>query len=579
MRVPRTVFRERKGGLEPEGERTAVSLAISTVARDAVESYLDRRSRWFKIGAAVVLLGVFVDMFFALPMLALGADIGLFLLVNGPIVLGAVCIGGLLFYYGASKTPDLEIESVEKGYWSTYLVPSTDGTVVFDATDQVPQSEFTLERLRDTGRISRAHETLSDIGELPTMMPRDESVERDIVSTIDDAHHVLESADERTLHVPLLDRTDDTVDTIAALRSHATESPVNVAAVRWDIDEARSDIEAMFELQQLAREESEGVDLESVTETGTDVVDRVSGTHDSSVGVLSDHLETAGDLFALSTYNFYCPICRFDDIESRLDAVDSEDAEGVKWSCETCGNQFDQELVIPRHAIRDSLVDDIWDQLWIEKDDQRREIYENIDDQHHELREREFEQAREEIRTAMDRIRDLQARVRDLKTDARAGEGKVDEIGDLMVEYERLNESKKRSFQNEVQQTYQRIDREVEENIEEMQELREERIEAAQQEAKEKAEAIREEERHEEWERFMLGQQLADERTRARLDAEDRGHQLMASGLRDVMDQQESMHKEEILLDTEGELSRFGVVNEARWQWGKVTGRSKNGVK
>jgi hypothetical protein len=258
--------------------------------------------------------------------------------------------------------------------------------------------------------------------------------------------------------------------------------------------------------------------LLEVSEQCRELAGELSGHQEAAVGLLNDHLSTAGDYFGLVTYNFYCPDCLDDDIDSELEPVDDE------WFCDVCRSHYPQGVGVPRHAIRDDLVLDISDQLWVEKDDPLREIYENIDDQKSELEEREFEQRREEIRTVGDRINDVRSRIRDLKTEAKAKRGSIDRIGELMVEHERLAEQKREEFRRDVQQSYDEIERETQQAIEETRDVVEGRIEEAEKEAGEKAELMREEERAFEREKVAYEQEMENRRVEAQMKQSQQQH-------------------------------------------------------
>jgi DNA repair exonuclease SbcCD ATPase subunit len=223
--------------------------------------------------------------------------------------------------------------------------------------------------------------------------------------------------------------------------------------------------------------------------------------------------------------------------------------------------------VIPRHRLRDEIVNHVWDHLWTEKDDQRREVYENIEDRKHELQEKEFEQRREEIRSATDRIRDLRSRIRDLRTEAKAAEGKVDEIGDLMVKYDRLHRERKQEFRSDVKEAFAEIDRQTERILEETRNEEQNRIEQAQEAAREKAEMIREEERRRQMDKFLAEQQRADERAKAEMEQRAALHEK-------EMGIEQRQHREDWMLKTRGRTSFSSLINRVKMRKDRLLGAS-----
>jgi len=251
-----------------------------------------------------------------------------------------------------------------------------------------------------------------------------------------------------------------------------------------------------------------------ISEMSRELVSELSGMQSTAIDLLNDHIDATADAFGMMSYNFYCPRCQLDDIDSTVELVSPQDDA---WHCDTCQTEHTTEELLPRHRIKDDVVNPTWDQLWIEKDDERRRIYENISDQKAELEEREFEQRREEIRSSADRIRDLRSRIRDLKKEADAAQAKVSAIGDMMLKYERIHEQRKQEFEKEVQSAFDEIDAETEELLEETRDIEQKRLEEAQKEAKQNAEMMREEERRREAEKFMAEQERADQRTKGNM--------------------------------------------------------------
>jgi len=545
MRV-RDVVYESDG---PADEDTARALAINEVLREPLSEFLDEQQTRLRYVLATGLVAVVLGI----GVLAAGAGAA----VGGGLVAVGLAVGGGGYAYLDSQSPDVTVRSVQKGYWTAHCLPVQDGTILYDATKSVGTTRFELEQLTDPEAIATANERLTDIEEFPVVMPRDGNVEETVTGTLDDVKAEIETAEQYTVQAPVVPAAGAEREAVESLAGLAEDDSVS-ADVDVSVDEARSDVRELDDLEQMAAAEGAESELESLSDTSRQLVDDLSGMQETAVDLLNDHIGTAADAFGLVSYNFYCPDCQTDDIDSVVELSDPQDGN---WYCETCRTTHDTAAVVPRHRIKDDIVNPVWDQLWREKDDQRREIYENVEDQKADLQEREFEQRREEIRSTTDRIRELRSRIRDLKTEAKAAEGKVSEIGDLMVKYERLHDQRKQAFEEEVESSFAEIDAETDQILEQTRNEEQKRIEAAEQAAKEKAEMMREEERRREVEKFVAEQQLADERARAKLEQHE-----------EEMAMERKHHRENWMLETRGRTSFSGHIDKMRQRKDRVLG-------
>jgi hypothetical protein len=531
---------------DPLADAEARSLAINEVLREPLSEHLDTAQRRLRYalgaGAAVTVLGV----------IALLANAGAG--IAGLLVVAGLAIAGGGYAYVSSQSPDVTVTGLEQGYWTGHALPARDGVVVYDATESLEDATFELERLSDDDVIASATSQFDDLGEFPVVMSQSDNVEAAVTETLDDVKRELESAERHTVEAPIVPADGPEADAIEAFATLAdADDHVDVEGT-VSTETAREDIESITELEGMAAAEDQEAELEALSERSRAVANDLSGMQETAIDLLNDHVGTAADAFGLVSYNFYCPDCQTDGIDSRVELAEPHDGE---WYCGTCRSRHDTEAVVPRHRIKDDIVNPVWDQLWVEKDDQRREIYENIEDQKAELREREFEQRREDIRSATDRIRELRSRIRDLKTEAKAAEGKVTEIGQLMVKYERLHEERKREFEQEVESSFAEIDAQTDRILEETRNEEEERIERAQEAAEEKAQMIREDERRREAEKFLAEQQREDARTAAEL-------QQRASQHDEAMDVSKRQHREEWMLKTRGRTSFSGRIDRMK---------------
>jgi hypothetical protein len=539
---------------EPVDDQTEAALVVNESLREPLSEFLETQHRRLRYAAiAAVALVVVGGGLLATGTGALGV---------GFVVLGLLTGGGG-YGYVQTRSPDISVNSVERGLWSGHSLPVQHGTMVYDATESSASTAFELERLSETDAIAEATTELSDLEDFPVVMNRDEPLEEQITDTLDAVRHEVQSAEQHTVEAPVVAASEPAADAVETFAELADADPVDTD-VAVAPEDARADVGALNDLEQMATSDGAEADLQDVSNTGRKLVQDLSGMQETAVDLLNDHIGTAADAFGLVSYNFYCPDCQTDDIES---TVELTDPEAGRWHCDTCRTTHETDAVIPRHRIKDDLVNPVWDQLWIEKDDQRRELYENIEDQKAELEEREFEQRREEIRSATDRIRDLRSRIRDLKTEAKAAEGKVSEIGDLMVKYERLHEARKREFEQEVESSFAEIDEETDRILEATRNEEQERIEQAEQAAQEKAALMREEERRREVEKFVAAREREDARVQAQME---HAHELHG----EEMEMEKRHHREEWMLETRGRTSFSGLIDKGRMKKDRVLGAS-----
>ena len=542
MRVSETVY--SNSDPLPEGEARA--LAINEALREPLSEFLNEQQRLLRrvlgVAATLTLIGI--------GLLATGAT----LLGTGG-VFGGLLVGGVGYRYVDDRDPGVQVTGIEKGYWTGYTIPGEDGVLFYDATATVPTEEFELEQVRDEEDVAAARAQLEELGDFPVVMAEDQSVEGEFTEVLETVEAELEATESAQVTAPVIAQGSPASAAITTL-VHNAEAGSVPAATEIDVEEAEQDLADLSELGQLASETPVEAELEAMSEVGQTAADDLLGHQEEAIETLNDHIQTAADAFGIVSYNFYCPACQEDDIESQL-VVPDDPADDVY--CETCRSYHAREEAIPRHKIKDDVVAPTWDQLWAEKADEKREIYENIEDQKLDLKEREYEQSREEIRTATERIRDIRSKIRDLKTQAEAAEGAVDEIGELMVKYERLNEERKEQFSNEVADSFEEIDEETERILEETRSEEQERLAKAEEEAEQKAEMLRVEERQRQAEMLaaqrQMHQEIAAEQMHHREQVSQTELEAEAEMTRAKLDQEAKHHRENWMLKTRGKTS------------------------
>ncbi|WP_143823970.1 hypothetical protein [Natronorubrum thiooxidans] len=521
---------------------------------DPLSDHLKQQQTMLRQVVGVGMIGV------ALSIVALAIDVS----GNLPILLllGGIAVAGGGYVYVNSREPDVTVTGIDKAYWTGYCISDDAGVVVYDATESIDHTSFEIERLADEEMIGNAAEQLDELEEFPVVMPTEENIERTFMDTLERVRSEIDDAERHTLEMPVLHTDNPAANGITSVTDLVDDGQDSVDVnVEVTVDEAQNDIESLAQLNQIAAADDDEAKLEAVSNKSQQLVDDLSGMQETAIDLLNDHVGTAADSFGLVSYNFYCPDCLADDVESKTTMSDLDSGE---WYCETCRSYRETEDIVPRHRIKDDVVNPVWDQLWIEKDDERREIYEKVEDQKRELQEREFEQRSEEIRSATDRIKDLRSRIRDLKTQAKAAEGTVEEIGSLMVKYDRINEERKREFRRDVEESFDQIDQRTSEILERMQNEQQKRLAESEQAAKEKAELLREEERRRDAEKFAAQQKLQTARKQAEMEKSAELHEA-------EMSVEKRHHRENWMLKTRGRTYIPGRINQMKMKKDRLT--------
>jgi hypothetical protein len=420
----------------------------------------------------------------------------------------AVMIGSVL--RARYRDPPVQIKGLTKGYWTAHQVTNSSGTYLFDASGATAETEFEFRLLSDPDQAAEARDHLDSLQDMPVVQTEQTNPEADFKQRLNEVESLVETAETQHLRTPVIGN-DRAVQSIRSLSNEADRDVLNTEGAQLSMDDAQEQVSQLSEFEEMVDEDQGESALQDITRLSASISDDLTGLQETAVALLNDHVRTAADMFGMKTYNFYCTNCAEDDIDSLL----TYEPQQQHWHCDTCRTDFEMGQGIPRHKIRDGLVLDIVDNLWVEKDDEKRRIYEEIEDQKAELEEREFEENQRTIRNATDRIKDLREEVQDLKTEAEAKEGAVDKVGSLMVQYDRLHEERVDEFRENVSEAFSEIDQETQELLEETRQVEQERIEEAQEEAEEKAELLREEERALEREKLAMQQQMMAQQVQA----------------------------------------------------------------
>jgi hypothetical protein len=427
--------------------------------------------------------------------------------------------------------------------------------LVYDATGSVVPTELEVEQFEDLDGLESSAASFGADTEFPIVQDTSHDVEKTVQQQLETMRSRVEAAETVSFEAPLADTSGSVLENVTAIPDEGIATDVPSGAVEFELETAAEQAEQMQTMETMAFQTDPDETLQTVKDDSEAVVETLTTAKADAIRRLNDHVDVAGDITSMTSYNFYCPDCIEDDVYAELD-VEFDEGEPT-WFCETCRGQFDaDDEPVPKHRMKDELVEEIWDRLWIEKDDERRRIYENIEDQKSDLTEREFEQRQEAIRTAWDRIKEVRSKIRDLETEAKAERGAISEIGAVMTKYDRLATDRREAFEADVEEALTEIETATEEAIDEMRNYEEEKIAEAQEEAEERAEVIRAEERKRHQEKM------------AKLEAIEEVNE-------ELLDHEEEAHQREVLFETRGGTSASGLVNKYHLAKGKLFGYSK----
>lgn len=542
MRVQTSIFADGS----PVEQRREAALVVADAVADPLREHLREvrtnvRYAAVAAGGSILIAAVTVALGHVLGGLAVG-------------VLGAGASAGYA-WWRLESDPEVSVVGARKQYWTGHVVPQPDGTLVYDATGSVVPTALEVEQFEDLSSLEDSAQSFGDEFELPVVQHGDHDIERTIKRRLAATRSQVESAETVSFEAPLADTTGSVLDELSEIPSDGFVDDVPSDAVEFDLETATEQAAQIQQMETMAFETDPEETMADLKADSGEVVDSVTETKRDAIKRLNDHVDVAGDITSMTSYNFYCPECIEDDVYARLDV--QFDGDDPAWFCETCRTRFDAEdEPVPKHRMKDELLEDIWDRLWIEKDDERRRIYENIEDQKSDLTEREFEQRQEAIRTAWSRIKDLRSKIRDLETEAKAERGAIAEIGDVMTKYDRLAAERRDAFESDVEEALTEIETATEEAIDEMRNYEEQKIEESQKEAEQRAELMRAEERKRHQEKM------------AKLESiEETGE--------DLLEHEKEAHQREVLFETRGKTSASGLVNKYHLAKGKLFGYSR----
>lgn len=353
MKVPSSIIHDD----EPVSEEFEVGIVAATVLKDELKEYLDtKRTRllWsFGTGTLAVIAGLY---------LTFGGSGGAGLLLAG---VGITAFGVGTYLY--RRSPEVRLKRAEKRFWTGHLLPSPNGVMVVDGTGTVSDTEFEVEVLAQEDELSRTSDELRNEGELPIILPRERNIESDLKDEFSRLEQTLTNTNRTSVRVPPIGQASPIVDGIDEVLPYAEENEEDGGFVKIPITEACEKVDKIENLESLAFEDDVDETFSDLKTHSKRALDEITESQKEMVDLLNESIESTGDLLTLISYNFYCPDCLMDEIYSTLELETS--GGNLEWYCGTCRSYHGLEEATPKNRIKDELIDEIWDRLWIEKDD------------------------------------------------------------------------------------------------------------------------------------------------------------------------------------------------------------------
>ncbi|OKY77365.1 MAG: putative ATPase [Candidatus Methanohalarchaeum thermophilum] len=530
-----------------------IALAIGVAVKDDLKSYLKEKKKLFIFSVLLPVVALILTFL-------LYGSLGLI-----SLVFSFFGIGGGVFLYKRFKSmnPDLEVKGIEKRFWTLYSIPTNEKSFLYDATNTLPKKEFKLRNLIEVEELKNLKKDFEENVDLPVVLSKKGNIESQYKDNLKKIRQKLDEAEFLETKLPLIERESEIENSIKDTYGKSEEKSKKLPSIEVDLSDAKKEIENIKKIEEVASDSEGNKLLEEIEEGTQSEIEKIDSTQEKSIKLLNDFVDKSSDLLTIGSYNFYCINCIAEGVDSELELMSSE--EKLKWVCPTCESEFSvSNLPVPKLRIKDELVEDIWDSLWIEKEDEKRKIYENIEDQKANLSEKEFEQKQEAIRNAWNRIKDIRSKIRDLKTEAKAAEGTVDRMGELMERYDRLKKEKKERFNKEVNKEFEKIDKKTQEIIEETRNYDAKKLNQASKETEKKAKAVKKEKEKRHREKIAM--------LSINNKLEDRSSKAIGVTAQEISDQkkmQKKHEKRDTLLKTRGKTSRVPGVDTLLYWFGK----------
>lgn len=514
MKLKSSIINNDGSELSLEEPQEAVKAALNQELAD----YFENKKKKFKylllISAVLVSAGV----------------LGLFTATIPSITLIGAGAAGVISAVGYLKftDPSIEIKGVEKRYWSIHCIPQEESNIYYDASNVVDEKKFDLQKLEGVETLDKSKKKLEEGIKLPVVRNQDSNPEDELRETVDSFENVLTNTNSHRTRAPLIGKEDDVSKSINYLLDETgidRKNESSKSSMQVELVDAKKNVKVMNDLESLAFSDNAEDELREVKSLSKKAADSLKESQQESIEKLNSEIESIGEMVSIRSFNFYCPSCVSDDVYSELEWSKQRDI----WVCQTCEKEFDDEdNVIPKHKMKDELVERIWDSLWTEKDDEKRRIYERIEDKRDELETEEFNKKREEINRVGDKIKEIKSEIRGLEAEAEAAKQTVEKLGRLMQKYDRIGKQRRKKFKQEVEKENEKIQKEVKRTIRKQQAEDEKMIKKAEKEAKRKArlQKIEEQKRHrEEMMMEARSQKLEENLTKAEMSQDER-HRL-----------------------------------------------------
>jgi transcription elongation factor Elf1 len=528
-------------------EKEELSLVLLTSSKK-IQNWIKLKIK-LRFGGLALLIGGIIGAFFILPALSL------------------LVIGLGLLLYDHFGTPLVNIKKIEKRYWTGLWMPYQNGCMFLNSSNGMKEVPFSLQKITNMNQLKESMERATmPYKEFPVVFDH-KNFEEDFANDLETIISRLSDREERTVSIPVIKTNHPVIDSIKKFQAYFKQKGLKNIKTTSTQKELERKVRELRVIETSAFKNNLNEVFNEFESKAAEKIKRMTKKQKESIEFLNEHIEKIGEILSISHFFFYCPTCADQEVSSVLKYDTQKDSD--KWYCSACENYFEYEdLIIPIHRMKNNLFNHVWDQLWIEKEDEKLKIYNNIRDQKLELREKEFNHLQETIRNSWNRIKDIRSEIRDMGYSADAQQDAIEKIGTMMVKYERLNQLRKEEFIRDVRIITDQIGRETQRIIKESRNYDQKQLDKAEAQVKkrEKIRKVEEIKRHQE--KIVMLRAIDEEQKLNRFEQRRHtAHQIKAK---------ERMDRKILLGETGQKVSLFDFMDGFReWKYELFGGPKK----
>jgi hypothetical protein len=173
------------------------------------------------------------------------------------------------------------------------------------------------------------------------------------------------------------------------------------------------------------------------------------------MNLVGENLAVFNRVLSIHSHEYLCPVCILEDVSSKM----LYDPAADRWTCPLCVNEVEPRFSTIRvHKIKNDLLNDIWDNLWIEKTDVRNQAIDDISNQKRNMANEEYKEKQQTLREFNALVKGLESKMRDLRSDVRAGLAFALKLGELMRKYEFADQVRIEQYLSQAEGVQKQVD-------------------------------------------------------------------------------------------------------------------------